>query len=293
MLPIIEGPGLWHGDHRMTPRIGHGALLALASILLLSLARYGVAVGAQDGLSITYLANEGVMLSSGTRKVLIDALFQKYGTDFALPADSTRAAMEQARPPFDSVDLVLVTHRHGDHFHPASVAAHMRSNPRAVLLTSRQVIDSLRGRPEGASLPAARTQSHTIAPGTRRRVLVNGIAVELLAIPHVGRRHRRVQHLGYIVELGGQRVLHVGDAEVSEAAFAPLRLDTARIDVALLPHWEVIGREGRRVIDRWIRPRQVVAFHVGEGQERTVARAVRSVFPAAVTLVRPLQTYRW
>lgn len=277
----------------MTPRLTHGALLAFASIFLLPVAPRGDAVGAQDGVSITYLASEGVMLSSGTRKVLIDALFQKYGTGFALPADSTRAALEHARPPFDSVDLVLVTHRHGDHFHPASVAAHMRANPRGVLLTSRQVLDSLRGRPEGASLPAARTLSHTIAPGTRRRVVVNGITVEVLGLPHIGRRHRRVQHLGYIVELGGQRILHVGDAEVSEAAFAPLRLDTARIDVALLPHWEVIGREGRRVIERWIRPRQVVAFHVGEGQERTVARAVRSVFPTAVTLVRSLDVYRW
>jgi L-ascorbate metabolism protein UlaG (beta-lactamase superfamily) len=277
----------------MTPRVDYGALLAFVGILLVPVVPRGDAVGAQDGVSITYLANEGVMLSSGTRKVLIDALFQRYGTGFALPADSTRAALEHARPPFDSVDLVLVTHRHGDHFHPASVAAHMRANPGAVLLTSRQVIDSLRGRPDGDSLAAARTLSHTIAAGTRRRVVVNGIPVELLGLSHIGRRHRRVQHLGYIVELGGRRVLHVGDAEVSEAAFAPLRLDTARIDVALLPHWDVIGREGRRVIERWIRPRQVVAFHVGEGQERTVARAVRAAFPAAVTLVRSLETHRW
>jgi L-ascorbate metabolism protein UlaG (beta-lactamase superfamily) len=94
----------------------------------------------QDGVSITFLANEGVLLSSGTKKVLIDALFLKYETGYAIPADSTRAALESARPPFDAVDLVLVTHRHGDHFHPAPVAAHLRANPRATLLTSRQVI---------------------------------------------------------------------------------------------------------------------------------------------------------
>jgi L-ascorbate metabolism protein UlaG (beta-lactamase superfamily) len=32
------------------------------------------------------------------------------------------------RAPFDGVDVVLVTHRHGDHFHPAAVAAHLRAD---------------------------------------------------------------------------------------------------------------------------------------------------------------------
>jgi L-ascorbate metabolism protein UlaG (beta-lactamase superfamily) len=248
---------------------------------------------AQDGVSVTFLANEGVMLSAGAKKVLIDALFLKYESGYAVPADSTRAALERARPPFDAVDLVLVTHRHGDHFHPAPVAAHLRANPRATLLTSRQVIDSLRGRISGGAILGPRLMARTTAPGTRRREVVAGITVELLGLPHGGRRHRAVEHLGYVVELGGRRVLHVGDTDFTEAAFAPFRLDTARIDVALLPYWAVTSREGRRVIARWIRPRQVVAFHVGEGEGERVAREVRAAAPGAVTFVRSLDTRRW
>src|SRR5687767_14045699 len=127
---------------------------------------------ARDGLTITFLANEGVMLSSGVKKVLIDALFVKYETGYAVPADSTRAALERARPPFDAIDLVLVTHRHGDHFHPAPVAAHLRANPHATLLTSRQVIDSLRGHIPPNALLGPRFISRTTAPGSRRREVV-------------------------------------------------------------------------------------------------------------------------
>jgi L-ascorbate metabolism protein UlaG (beta-lactamase superfamily) len=202
--------------------------------------------------------------------------------------------LESARPPFDAVDLILVTHRHGDHFHPAPVAAHLRANPRAMLLTSRQVIDSLRGRASGRDLLSPRFMARTTPPGTRRREMVNGIAVELLGLPHGGRwRSRGIEHLGYIVELGGRRVLHVGDTEFSEAAFARFRLDTARIDVALLPYGAVTSREGRRVIERWIRPRQVVALHVGEGETERVARAVRAAMPGAITFTRSLETRRW
>jgi L-ascorbate metabolism protein UlaG (beta-lactamase superfamily) len=93
--------------------------------------------------------------------------------------------------------------------------------------------------------------------------------------------------------MGGRRVLHVGDTDVSEANFARFRLDTARIDVALLPSWAVTSDEGRRVIERWIRPRHVVAFHLGEdGVERDV-REVRAAMPRAVALARSLETHRW
>ena len=247
----------------------------------------------QDGVSITFLANEGVLLSSGSKHVLIDALFLKYETGFAIPADSTRVALASARSPFDAVALVLVTHRHGDHFHPAPVVAHLLANPRATLLTSRQVIDSLRGRLPADARLAPRLRARTTTPGARRREVVGGIEVELLGLPHGGRRHRGVEHLGYIVHLGGRRVLHVGDTDFSEATFAPFRLDTARIDVALLPHWMVTSREGRRVIERWIRPRHVVAFHVTEDDVVRVPRAVQAAVPGAITFIRSLEGRRW
>ena len=245
----------------------------------------------QDGVSITFLANEGVMLSSGGRKILIDALFLKYEREYAVPADSTLASLRRAQHPFDSVDLILVTHRHGDHFHPVPVAEHLRANPAARLLTSKQVIDSLRGYAPARSLSAERLLATAMKPGARRRENLGGIQVELLGLPHVG--HPHVQHLGYIVELGGRRVLHVGDTDFSEKTFAPFRLDTARIDVALLPYWAVTSRRSRKVIERWIRPRRVLAVHVGIGEGDEVVGDVRAAMPSAITLVRSLETRRW
>ena len=245
----------------------------------------------QQGLSVTFLANEGVLLSSGNRKVLIDGLFLFYRSEYAVPHDSTQRALQAARAPFDAVDLILATHHHGDHFHPAPVAAHMRANERATLFTSQQVIDSLRGRVPASDPLRARFRSRTTAPGARRSETVNGIRVELLGLPHGG--HPGVEHLGYIVELGGRRVLHVGDTDFSEETFAPFRLDTARIDVALLPAGAVTNGNTRRVIERWIRPRQVVGFHVETGTAERTARAVQAAMPGAITFYRSLETRTW
>ena len=269
------------------------ALLAACAVALFTAPNGTRTLTQPSGVTVTFLANEGVLLSSGAHKVLIDALFLKYGRGYATPADSTQAALERARPPFDGVDLVLATHRHGDHFHPAPVVAHLRANPEATLLTSQQVIDSLRGRLVPNDAIVRRFMARTTAPGTRRRETVNGIAVELLGLPHGGTRHRGVEHLGYIVDLGGRRVLHVGDTDISEAAFRPFRLDTARIDVALLPQWMIQSDEGRQVIQRWIRPRQVVAFHVAEGDGGRAARTVQAAWPGAITFARSLDARTW
>jgi L-ascorbate metabolism protein UlaG (beta-lactamase superfamily) len=244
---------------------------------------------------MTFLANEGVMLASGGKKVLIDALFLKYKTGFATPADSTQAALAAARAPFDNVDLILATHYHGDHFHPGPVAAHLAANPRATLATSSQVIDSLRGRVRTGGPLDARILGRTTPPGTRRRETINGIPIEFLGIPHgTGpSNHLAIQHLAYIVELGGKRVLHIGDAILSDQNVRAFRLDTARIDVALVPTWVVTGTASRQAIERWVKPKQVVAFHVGEGEGERASREVRAAMPSAVTLTREREAHRW
>ena len=268
------------------------SLIAAVAVVITATSSHAQNATSQDGVSVTFLANEGVLLSSGNKKVLIDALFVKYETGYAIPADSTRADLDRARPPF-AADLILVTHRHGDHFHPGPVVSHLMANPRATLVTSSQVIDSLSGRlPADGSL-TPRILPRTTAPGTRKRESINGITVELLGLPHGGNRHRHVEHLGYVVELGGRRVLHVGDTDTSAEAFAPFRLDTARIDVALLPIWMVTSEDGRRVIERYIRPKHIVAFHVGEGEGQRATRDVHGVLPSAVTFSRSLETRRW
>lgn len=256
--------------------------------IVLALLLAAAPLGAQ--VDVTFLANEGVVLAAGNKKVIIDGLFLSYGPEFATPADSTQAALARAQAPFD-VDVILVTHRHGDHFHPTPVAAHMLANPRAALATSRQVIDSL----HASDAIKSRLVARTTPPGLQRRDVINGVTIEFLGLPHVHRNHRHVEHLGYIVELGGRRVLHLGDAELTEETLAPLRLDTARVDVALIPSWIVTGKGGRELIERFIRPRQVVAFHVDAdtASAERIRRAVTAVVPGAITFSRSLETRRW
>jgi L-ascorbate metabolism protein UlaG (beta-lactamase superfamily) len=269
--------------------------LLLAFVATLAGGAQGVAPSQQVGVTVTFLANEGVLLAAGESSVLIDGLFQFYGEGFAVPADSTQRALATARAPFDRVNVVLVTHRHGDHFQPSSVASHLAANPRASFATSRQVIDSLLEVSQARTLAASRLLSRTMRTGERRREVVNGVPIEFLGIPHGGGLRNRlfVEHLGFIVELGGRRVLHIGDTGTDVDVYEKLRLDTLRIDVALVPDWMVTSKDGSEIIRRWIRPRQVVAIHVGAGRGSSAESAVRSAHPGAIAFVRSLETHRW
>ena len=263
--------------------------MRLAAFIAMVAAPTAVQAQASSGVTITFLANEGVLLSSGTQKVLIDALYDPYKS-YGIPHDSTRRALRQARPPFNDIDVVLVTHWHGDHFGSAPIADHLKANSRAILVASDQVIDSLRRYAPAREIPPTRTLGRGVASGERRREVVNGVPIEVLGVTHGDGRHEDVQHRGFIVDIGERRVLHLGDTFFTEKEFSRLRLDTARIDVALVPGWAVM--ENRAIIERWIRPKQVVAIHL-LNNELARALQIETAWPGAVAFTQSLHKRRW
>lgn len=121
---------------------------------------------------VTYVANEGFLLEQGGRKVLVDALFDgAYGN--LAPSPELLEQMTAGRAPFAGVDLLLVTHPHGDHFNPRLVAAHLRASPRTRLIAHTQTVDQLRKEP-GFEQIAAQIHEARLEPGGRERVDANG-----------------------------------------------------------------------------------------------------------------------
>ena len=243
-------------------------------------------------IEVTHLANEGVPLAAGDQQVIVDGLFREYdGYDVLPPAERER--VETAAAQFSGIDVVLVSHTHGDHFHPAAVVRHLQHNNGATLVSSEQVTSAVRKEPGAATALASRIRAVTPAPGERSTVTVAGVTIEVLGLRHGGARWARLQNLGHIVTIGGKRVLHVGDAESSAANFAPLNLPAAGIDVAILPDWFMTDPEGQRVVIEHIRPKQLVAVHLpASGYERTVSQ-VTSAFPGAAAFTKFFEVRRY
>jgi L-ascorbate metabolism protein UlaG (beta-lactamase superfamily) len=241
-----------------------------------------VVEGRDGDVTARFLANEGVLLDDGARAVLVDALFQRY-EGYPVPGPELQAALERASAPFDRVVLVLVTHRHGDHFHPLPAARHLAANPRATLLGAPQVLDSIAGRLAPLGVPAGRARAVMPPPGASRTLTVGGLTVHALGWPHAGNR-RPPEHVAWLVEIGGYRVLHAGDASLESAELERLRLDTARVDLALLPEWIYASPEDRERVAQLIRPGRVITIHDDQAVDPATGRAVErlSLGPARV-----------
>ena len=251
-----------------------------------------VALASPPTVEVTFLANEGVVLSAGETRVVIDGLFRPDGTYAVMPA-ADRERLETNQPPFEGVDLVLVSHVHGDHFHAESIARHLRQNPQATLVSSAQVVAEIAAH-VGADA-ATRSRLRDVTPGAGERVTLSlaGIDLQVLGLPHSGRRNASIQNLGHAISLGGRRILHIGDADTNAETFQRLALDRDGIDVALLPAWFLTEREGQAIVRDHIKPRRLVGIHLpASGYDETVASA-RAAFPGADALTRLLEIRRY
>ena len=240
-------------------------------------------------VEITYIANEGVLISSGGKQVLIDGLHREYERDYASLPPAEREKIETAKPPFDKIDLILVSHRHLDHFHPESVGLHLQHNPNTQLVTSQQVVDEVEKNFKDYHAIKARMTGATPPWKERVAMKVSGIEFEILRLSHGTGRHATIQNLGHIVKLGGKKLLHVGDADTAVENFERFNLDEEQIDVAFLPFWFLIGAEGQTIVRDHIKPKHIIAVHISPDEsERTLAH-VRQAFPGSVAFKTMLE----
>ena len=256
------------------------------------IAPQGVPVARPPGatLEITYIANQGVLIAAGTTQVLIDGLHREYRSSYPFLPEPYREQIETARPPFDDIDVILVSHSHLDHFHAESVARYLAHNTAATLVSSEQVVREMQARKEYAAI-ASRVK--TITPPLTQRVntVAAGVPIEVLGVGH-GRtgRHATVQNLGHVVKLGGKTLLHLGDASTDdEEVFDALNLEEAAIDVAFLPVWFLTSDEGAAIVRRHIRPKHIVAVHMPAQDPQRTAANIRQRFPEAVAFTTLLE----
>ncbi len=282
--------------------LGRGARFSCVALSLL-----GAATGtaAQDidaqgsAASITYIGNAGVFVSYAGHGVLFDGLVRRGIPPYVTASADDRETIERAEPPFDTVDLVLATHYHADHFDAGAVWRHLDYNPRAVFVSTPQAVARVAATPSSADLEE-RTIASYPNEGTRERLEFMGITFDVLNLHHGRTRRPSVQNIGFVVDIEGFRVLHMGDTEVTVEELISQALDRDSIDVAFIPYWHLLDESGKRLVDMAIRPRRIVAIHVPAASAapsyftpvetlEALVTQLESDFPGIVVFREPLQ----
>ena len=249
---------------------------------------FGFAAAQPSGkVELTYIANEGFLITGGGKKVLVDALLREgIPQDYPRPAPETLQKMESAQAPFDRVDLVLATHFHRDHFNAASVAAHLKANPQATFVSVHQAADLVAKEFAPGAREFARILSTTPDFRQKRRLTVNDIPLEAIRLPH-----GNFENTGFLITLAGKKILHLGDSNGAVANFDVFDLQKEQIDVALIPYWYFLSAEGKRVVREHIGARQIIAIHLSiekpDGELRREVESIRREFPSIIIAIEP------
>lgn len=239
-----------------------------------------------------FLANEGFAIEHAGKVVLIDALQTVGAPDHGELPESVYSRMLAGRPPFASVALVLVSHPHKDHHVPSVAASFLRRHPETRMAATPEVLKSLEGEPEFAAIQAQLAEVHT-RKGRGVTFTAPGISVDFFEFPHLASELYPVTVVGHLVQVDGKRVLHFGDAELGAEQLEGLGLAAKGIDVAILPYW-VFAQEGAKsLVAKQIAPKKVVAMRLPMGGLQEARRKVRSLFPDAIFLTRPMQSIRF
>lgn len=187
-------------------------------------------------LTLTAIANCGVLLASGDAKILIDALFDKPNPDYRAPAPETLEKIMKGEPPFDGVDLVLVTHNHPDHFDAGLGVRYLEARSDAVLLAPADAVDAMRRAAADWAKIESRVVALDLKAGEKAERTVAGIPVTTMRTLHSGDRDDPM-NLMFLVGIGGRRVWHEGDSNGKPEVFQAFGLEAGSIDLALVHYW--------------------------------------------------------
>jgi len=192
-----------------------------------------------DNFEITYIANEGVLIRSHETQILIDGLFRVGGPIYADPPAEELEKLETASPPYDSIDLVLTTHIHGDHFPVESIGQHLLHNENAYYIAPMQAVHSLSSEFSDYSAIENRVEGVTLALFQDTTISRKGVEIGIMRVQH-WTPIEPLENVSYLITVDGRKILHLGDAFTQLTDFDEFDLQEKDIDLALIPYWLLI-----------------------------------------------------
>lgn len=242
-------------------------------------------------VTVTSLANQGVLVSDGKTRVMVDGLVVEPYALYAGLTPEAAGLFERMEGPFADVDLVLVSHRHHEHNQPAHACRFMERSANARLVTSRQVIDLMREKCRAFINGNPRVRMIDPQPGEAVRLTQGGARVTVFPLSHGTRKFARIQHFGHLVELNGVTVLHVGDAAVDESGFEAAGLHDRVIDVALVPFRYFEPGRGQAIVRRYMDARVKIAVHIPPDELEEVRAWLAETWPGVHVPQGPLEVF--
>jgi L-ascorbate metabolism protein UlaG (beta-lactamase superfamily) len=228
---------------------------------------------------VTYVGNAGFLIAVGQRKILIDPM-----------PEEAKDAVENARPPFNDVNLILITHNHGDHFNAPMIRQLLKKVPGARLISTAQVTGQLTEFGNRIVTLAATKEK-------RGQTDIDGIQVQAIYLSHGTPPPGREEsvNFGYLVTVDAIRLFHSGDIDLSLVDMTVPLSPGKRIDLAFLSHFFFSpDPQEQKFVKEWVNGRFAIPIHLKFTRPAFDAdqiKLIKANYPDAVLFEKELQTW--
>ncbi len=239
-------------------------------------------------LTVTQLANEGVMITDGETRILIDAMVvEPYSIYGGLP-DDVVPLFDKLSGPFSEIDMLLVSHRHHDHNQPRFACQYMQQSAETILLAPSQVLDLMREKCRKFVTSSPRIRKIDAQYDQAEMIDLAHGKITIFPLSHGTGKYARLENNGHLIEMGGMSILHIGDAAMNSADFVRAGLDKIEIDVALIPFWYFQPGPGSDLVRQFLNAPNKIAVHIPPGEMEEVQNYMAEEFPQVMILSNTL-----
>jgi pimeloyl-ACP methyl ester carboxylesterase/L-ascorbate metabolism protein UlaG (beta-lactamase superfamily) len=190
--------------------------------------------------------------------------------------------MLEDRPPFDGIDLCVVSHAHTDHMSPRMAAELLKRNSGVAFISSPGACDSLRAA-AGSDFGRIAGRVASVDPEWKKieKMRKNGVDVAFFGVNHAPAGEKPYKTLATIFDFGGIRVVHLADEIVRENVENFKAVDLARdgIDIAFADVMFLADSVGQYVMKEYIKPAYIILMHSSPGELDDAARNLTPLYP--------------
>lgn len=213
----------------------------------------------ERSVKVYYVANEGFLLESNGKNVLIDVLFNTGLDRYACPDSSLLSNMIQANSPFENIDFLIFTHNHPDHFNDSLAYVFMSKHKETQMICPAQVTEQLLHN--HILTPDIELRIHTITPDSGK---VEDLKIENLNFKVCRTKHSdtySIENNAYIIDFGGVKVFHSGDSwKEAMNDWSGFDLKSENIDLALVNGF--YAGDGYKLLNEKMSPKQIILMHM-------------------------------
>ena len=90
-------------------------------------------------------------------------------------------------------------------------------------------------------------------------------------------------------EIGGKKLLHIGDADMTAENFSAFDLSKEKIDVAFIPYWFLLSENGRALVREQFAPKTIVAVHISPDEAEEIVERLKKEAPGVIPFTKLLE----